>query len=132
MTYQCRVYYEDTDAAGVVYYANYLKFAERARTEAVRVAGLSQHALLDEQGLGFVVTHVEVAFHRSARFDDLLTITTEIRDIGHASLTLAQTFLRADERLVSLQVRLALVNRAGKPVRLKDPLKTLLVHAFTQ
>jgi acyl-CoA thioester hydrolase len=129
-TFSVRVYYEDTDAAGVVYYANYLKFAERARTEALRETGVHQSALLKDEGMGFVVREIHAEYLKPARLDDLLTITSKIHDIGRASLTLAQDIFREKEHLFSLTVRLAVVNGAFAPVRLSDTLKTAIEHAF--
>jgi acyl-CoA thioester hydrolase len=84
------VYWEDTDGGGVVYYANYLKFMERARTEWLRAAGFSQQALAAEQGIVFAVTRVEVDYLRPARLDDELIVTCEPRRTGAASLSFAQ------------------------------------------
>ena len=84
-----RVYYEDTDLAGVVYYANYLKFYERGRTEMVRAIGLDQ-AVLVEQGLAFAVARAEVDYLKSARFNDALDIVTEVERFGRASVTFRQ------------------------------------------
>ena len=85
-TLPVRVYYEDTDAGGVVYYANYLKFCERARTEWLRALGVSQQALIDEQGLAFVVRSVHADYLASARLDDALTIATRVAMLRRASL----------------------------------------------
>ena len=87
-----RVYYEDTDLAGVVYYANYLKFYERGRTEMVRELGVDQ-AVLIEQGLAFAVARAEVDYLKSARFNDALEVVTEVQRFGRASVTFAQ-FIR--------------------------------------
>ncbi|TDQ48147.1 tol-pal system-associated acyl-CoA thioesterase [Permianibacter aggregans] len=84
-----RVYYEDTDLAGVVYYANYLKFYERGRTEMVRAIGLDQ-AMLIEQGLAFAVARAEVDYLKSARFNDALDVVTEVERFGRASVTFKQ------------------------------------------
>lgn len=94
-----RVYWEDTDGGGVVYYANYLKYLERARTEWLRAAGFSQQALATGQGIVFTVTHVEVDYRRPARLDDELIITCEPRRIGAASLSFAQRVHRRTEGL---------------------------------
>lgn len=84
-----RVYYEDTDLAGVVYYANYLKFYERGRTEMVRSIGLDQ-AVLVEQGLAFAVARAEIDYLKSARFNDALDVVTEVQRFGRASVTFSQ------------------------------------------
>jgi acyl-CoA thioester hydrolase len=87
------VYWEDTDAGGIVFYANYLKFFERARTEWLRSLGIEQQRLRDETGGMFVVTDAQLRYHRSARLDDLLLVTATVREAGRASLTIGQTAL---------------------------------------
>lgn len=121
-----RVYYEDTDAVGVVYYANYLKFAERARTEMVRTLGVEQEALRQNHGIVFVVRSCAIDFLRPARLDDLLVVETRVCRVSGARVDLQQEIRRiADpsaltngELLVNLSVRLASLNRTGRPVRL--------------
>ena len=85
-----RIYWEDTDAGGIVFYANYLKFFERARTEWLRALGIEQHALKTEVGGMFVVSETSLKYHRPAQLDDLLTVTAELAQAGRASLTLRQ------------------------------------------
>ncbi|RMD78490.1 MAG: tol-pal system-associated acyl-CoA thioesterase [Gammaproteobacteria bacterium] len=104
-----RVYYEDTDSGGVVYYANYLRFLERARTEWLRALGLEQRALAAEQGVLFAVRRVAVDFLRPARLDDRLEVTAELTRRGRASLELAQEVLRPPEEapLCRAQVQVA-------------------------
>jgi acyl-CoA thioester hydrolase len=95
-----RVYWEDTDAGGIVFYANYLKYFERARTEWLRQLGLGQQALREQTGGMFVVTDVQLKYHRPARLDDLLCVTAQLQHAGRASLTLRQTacWVSADAR----------------------------------
>lgn len=100
-----RVYYEDTDAGGIVYYANYLRFAERGRTELLRTLGLGQQKLRDESGLMFAVRRVEVEYELPARLDDLLEVHTRIARLGGARLDMAQEILRGGTRLVSMIVQ---------------------------
>ncbi|MDP2371246.1 tol-pal system-associated acyl-CoA thioesterase [Rhodoferax sp.] len=88
-----RVYWEDTDAGGIVFYANYLKFFERARTEWLRSLGIGQQALRDRTGGIFVVSHTDVHYHRSARLDDQLLVTVSLVEQGRASLTIRQQVL---------------------------------------
>ena len=88
-----RVYWEDTDAGGIVFYANYLKFMERARTEWLRALGIQQRKLREETGGQFVVSESQLKYHRAARLDDELTVTAELRQIGQASLTIGQRVL---------------------------------------
>lgn len=117
-----RVYYEDTDAGGIVYYANYLKFAERARTEMLRDYDAAHSLLQENHGLTFVVKHCSVNYHYPARLDDLLDIRTSVRKIGGASINLDQRVYHGDRRLVSLDVHLALLNDMMKPSRLPPAL----------
>jgi acyl-CoA thioester hydrolase len=104
-----RVYWEDTDAGGIVYYANYLKFMERARTEWLRALGVEQEALKAEQGLMFVVVHADVSFRKPARYGDSLQVTCTLEERSRASLTFRQHILRGgtQELLVEGLVRIA-------------------------
>lgn len=105
-----RVYYEDTDAGGIVYYANYLKFLERARTEWLREMGTEQDILL-EHSIGFVVKRVEMDNHAPARFNELLCIHTEIVELKRASLVFKQIIISPKNKpLVSASIRVACVN----------------------
>lgn len=90
-----RVYYEDTDSGGVVYYANYLRFMERARTEWLRSFGIEQDQLREQQGIIFAVRHVDVDYLKPARFNDSLEITVAVAEQGRASLTVEQQVLRS-------------------------------------
>lgn len=110
-TLPVRVYYEDTDAGGVVYHATYLAFMERGRTEYVRARGVTQSALRDEAGepLFFVVRHIDVDFLRPGRLDDLLTVETRLAKRGGASVGLSQRVLRGDEVLATALVTVVLV-----------------------
>jgi acyl-CoA thioester hydrolase len=94
-----RIYWEDTDAGGIVFYANYLKFFERARTEWLRALGIEQHALKTEVGGMFVVSETSLKYHRPAQLDDLLTVTAELAEAGRASLTLRQQAWREQNGL---------------------------------
>lgn len=125
-TFHVRVYYEDTDSGGVVYYANYLKFAERARTEALRGAGIAQSALLTEESIAFVVSNLEADFRKPARLDDLLTIATQIKDIGKASIVMHQTIQRDTDILTELTVRIGVVGRDFRPARLPERVRDAL------
>ncbi len=128
-----RVYYEDTDAAGLVYYANYLKFLERGRTEFLRWLGFSQSELAAREGVRFVVSHMQVRFLAPARLDDALVVATELTDIGRASCRFGQAVLREDDEteLVRAQVRVACVDAAGKPVRWPEALaKAMRAHLW--
>ncbi|MGB5259176.1 MAG: tol-pal system-associated acyl-CoA thioesterase [Gammaproteobacteria bacterium] len=108
--WQVRVYYEDTDSGGVVYYANYLRFMERARTEWLRGLGIEQDRLIEEHDILFAVRQVSIDYHAPARFNDLLTVSTGILARSRASLTFGQTVTRAGESghvLCSAQVKVA-------------------------
>jgi acyl-CoA thioester hydrolase len=119
-----RVYYEDTDSGGVVYYANYLKFFERARTEWLRSFGLNQDKLAREEGLIFVVRRALLDFVRPARLDDLLEITVEPLKLAHVYVDLAQEARCGAQGLARAQVRVAcLAQRSFKPVPLPQSLR---------
>lgn len=107
-----RVYYEDTDAAGVVYYANYLKFTERARTEWLRAQGFEQTDLARDHGVAFVVRSAAIEFLVPARFNDSLQVTVELIKVGAGQIELFQRVLRADELLASVAVRVVCVRLA--------------------
>ena len=122
-----RVYYEDTDAGGVVYYANYLKFCERARTEWLRTLGVSQQALIDEQGLGFVVRSVQADYRASARLDDALEVITQVAMLRRASILFEQQLVRGQELLFTARVLLASIDlHRQKPVAIPASLHALL------
>ncbi|HEV3017406.1 MAG TPA: tol-pal system-associated acyl-CoA thioesterase [Burkholderiaceae bacterium] len=122
-----RVYYEDTDAGGVVYYANYLKFFERCRTEWLRELGIDQSALALQQGLQFVVVRIEVKYLAPARLDDELTIEARLAQLGRCSLAFDQVALRLGEALARAQVTVACVDaRRRQPTRLPERLRGLL------
>ncbi|GBQ30347.1 tol-pal system-associated acyl-CoA thioesterase [Gluconacetobacter sacchari] len=113
-----RVYYEDTDAGGVVYHARYLAFAERARTEAIRGLGRSAFSLLEEYGLAFVIHRAAIDYRRPLRLDDVVTVTTRLIELGSASCRLEQDFLLGDTNCAHLDVRLACVRAAdGRAAR---------------
>ena len=114
--YRCRVYFEDTDAAGVVYYANYLKLAERARTEALRDLGVPHAELTGQHGLIFMVRRAKLDYLRPARLDDSLVVTSRPLAIGAASVELRQAFYRegdAGGMLVVAEVQIACVRAAN-------------------
>lgn len=109
--WRVRVYYEDTDSGGVVYYANYLRFMERARTEWMRARGFEQDRLREEYGLLFAVRSAHVDFLLPARFNELLDVSVEVKEVGRASLTFRQDVTRADDArtLCSGTMRIACV-----------------------
>ena len=126
-----RVYYEDTDAGGVVYYANYLKFAERARTEILRQGGFDHGRLEQELGLLIVVRSCAIDFLAPARLDDALEVRSRIANLGGASFMIRQEIFRtdknlADEILAHADVRLVCVDGDMRPVRLPPVLRQAL------
>lgn len=121
-----RVYYEDTDAAGIVYYANYLKFIERARTEMMRAAGIDHSGMRAADGIMFIVRRCTLDYRRPARLDDLLEIHTRIVALKRASLEAEQTVLRDGETLVQADLRLACIKESGAPARFPPDLRSAL------
>jgi acyl-CoA thioester hydrolase len=111
-TWTVRVYYEDTDAGGIVFYANYLKFFERARTEWLRAAGVDQQALIERDGAAFVVKHASIDYHAPARLDDELTLTLRIEKLGRASVQFAQQAWKGELLLVEAQIKVGCVDIA--------------------
>ena len=125
-SFPLRVYYEDTDLAGIVYYANYLKFIERARSEWVRGLGIDQAQLREKQGLVFAVRRVEADYLRPAVFDDLLTVQTTLADHSGARLVLDQAVLRGEETLFTARVTLVCLTAAGTPTRFPAALRSAM------
>jgi len=121
-----RVYYEDTDAAGIVYYANYLKYAERARTEMLRTIGVEQGRLRDEPGMVFVMREGEVKYRRPARLDDALMVETALIELGAASVRMRQVIRRASEEVAWFMAHVACTGLDGKPMRMPAHLRDAL------
>jgi acyl-CoA thioester hydrolase len=120
-TWTVRVYYEDTDAGGIVFYANYLKFFERARTEWLRAAGVSQQELLLQDQAIFVVKHTSVDYHAPAKLDDVLSLTLSIGKLGRASVLFSQQAWRGETLLASASVKVGCVNATTlRPCPLPD------------
>ena len=118
-----RVYWEDTDAGGIVFYANYLKFFERARTEWLRALGHSQQEMVDATGCMFVVQDTHVRYISPARLDDMLVITVDVKERGKASLRIAQQAWCGDRLLAEGEIRIGCVARATmKPTRIPGPI----------
>ena len=115
-----RVYYEDTDAGGVVYHANYLNFMERGRTEALRQLGLSNSGLTRDEDMIFAVTHVDVRYRRPARLDDLLTVRSKLITARGATLQFQQRIYRGETLLVEADITLACISTAGSPKRIPE------------
>ena len=121
-----RVYYEDTDAAGIVYYANYLKFAERGRTEMLRALGVEQDRLRTETGMQFVMREGEVKYRRPARLDDALVVETTLTYLGAASVGMRQVIRRSDEEVARFTANVACTGIDGKPMRMPAQLRDAL------
>ena len=121
-----RVYYEDTDAGGIVYYANYLKFAERGRTEMLRAVGIDHQGLARDHGLAFVVRGCSLDCRRSARLDDLIEVRSRLVELGGASMEADQVIVRDGVELARLQVRLACMNEGGRAARMPRALREAL------
>ncbi len=126
-----RVYYEDTDTGGVVYYANYLKFFERARTEWLRALGVDQRELAARERVLFVVRHADVIYRQPARLDDVIGIVTTAEELGASSIQFHQQARRNGTLLATAGVQICTVHAATfKPVRLPPTLRNLLQKAL--
>lgn len=125
-----RAYYEDTDAGGVVYYANYLKFAERARTEMLRHLGIENPDMQDRHGIAFVVRHIDVEYLNPARLDDLLDVHVNLTKVGGATINGTQVIRLDGVDLVRITIRLGCMKLSGGPGRLpldvRERLKALV------
>ena len=124
-SYLLSVYYEDTDLAGIVYYANYLKFIERARSEMLKEANVNQMDLI-KRGYFFVVTSLKADYLKPAYFEDSLKVITEVTKIKGASIILQQTIFRSEKVLFEASIRLALIDKSGKAARLPANIRQLL------
>jgi len=123
-----RVYWEDTDAAGIVFYANYLKFFERARTEWLRSLGFGQEQLRTDAGIAFVVSETRLRYRRPARLDDLIDVSVAVAHLGQASLEIVQEARRADELLADGTIRIGCVELATfRPCRIPNEIR-LSIH----
>lgn len=123
------VYWEDTDAAGIVYYANYLKFMERARSELVAAAGIDQTALLEADGIVFPVRRCCIDYLQPARLGDSLSVTTRVDRVGGASIDMRQIVSRAGQTLAEAEIRLACIGRDGRPKRIPPEVRQALASA---
>jgi acyl-CoA thioester hydrolase len=125
-----RVYYEDTDLAGIVYYANYLKFIERGRSEWVRSLGIDQTRLKADHGIVFAVRRVEADYLRPARFEDDLQVVTRAQAVTGARIVLEQEVMRGAERLFTAVVTLVCLTDTGTPARLPADVRLRLSPGF--
>ena len=118
--FECEVYYEDTDMGGRVYYANYLKFVERARSKLLANIGIDQRNLLEKDGLYFIVKKISAEYLSPSFFGDKLLVKTHMLDIKKATLILGQKILRKDKTLFVCEVKIALLNSRGKVTKLPN------------
>ena len=124
--YNTKVYYEDTDAGGIVYYANYLKFLERARSEAIYSIGLTNKKLLSDHGTIIIVKSCNIDYKKPAKFEDSLEIISEIKTISKSSFTMDQIIKRNEEIISEAETVLVTINTEGKPIRIPNVLKKFL------
>jgi acyl-CoA thioester hydrolase len=123
-----RIYWEDTDAAGIVFYANYLKFFERARTEWLRSLGFGQEALRTDAGIAFVVSETRLRYRRPARLDDVIDVSVAVAHLGQASLEITQEARRAGELLADGTIRIGCVELGTfRPCRIPNEIR-LSIH----
>lgn len=122
-----RVYYEDTDTGGVVYYANYLKFFERGRTEWLRALGMDQRTLATQEQMMFVVKHADIAYRQPARLDDRIIVRTSVTGLGASTIRFAQQALRGDTLLAHADIQVCTVHALSfKPIRLSTSIRDVL------
>ena len=119
-THKVKVYYEDTDSGGVVYYANYLKFFERARTEALVSLGFSNKKIKEEFGALIIVKSCNIEYKKSAHLEDELSIRSFIKSITKTSFFMNQIITKKDDLIVDAKVHLVFINENGKPIKIPD------------
>jgi len=120
-----RVYYEDTDAGGIMYHGNFINFCERARTEFINERGVSNKAVW-EKGVGMVVRHLEADYQSPAYLEDMLEVSTDVLEVKNSSFILQQTITRGETTLFDMKVVLVCVNHQGRAIRIPDFLKKVL------
>ena len=118
-----RVYYDDTDAGGIVYHANYLKFAERARTEYMRAMGFENSNIRNEHGIIIVVKNIEAEYFSPARLDDFLGVQSRVLSVKNTSFVMEQKTFRGEECIFSMSVVLVCVDGTGRPSKIPEPVK---------
>ena len=124
--YVTKIYYEDTDAGGVVYYANYLKFLERARSEAIYSLGLSNKEILEKEGVIIIVKTCNIEYKKPAKFEDEIEIISHIKEVKNSSFKMRQVIKKKFDIISEADVVLVTVNKKGKPVRIPSKLKKLI------
>tara|TARA_B100001057_G_scaffold185802_1_gene186593 strand:+ start:120 stop:521 length:402 start_codon:yes stop_codon:yes gene_type:complete len=129
-TFKLKVYYEDTDAGGVVYYANYLKFMERARSDALESLGFTNKKLRDENGIYIIVKSCNINYIKSAFLEDILEIKSTIKEITKTSFFMTQKVFKGSEQMTEAEIHLVIIDKKAKPVKipesLNDELKKLV------
>ena len=129
-TFKLKVYYEDTDAGGVVYYANYLKFMERARSDALKSLGFTNKLLIEENGIYIIVKSCNINYIKPALLEDDLEIKSNIKEITKTSFFMLQKVFKGNNQITEAEVHLVTINKKGKPVkipkRLKEELEKLI------
>ncbi len=125
-SFPIRVYYEDTDMAGIVYYANYLKYIERARSDWVKSLGIDQNSMREQDGVVFAVRRVEADYHAPARFDDALQVETRVQTVTGARLVMQQEVTRDGDLLFGATVTIVCINDSGQPARLPANIRLML------
>tara|TARA_Y100000590_G_C15256390_1_gene839514 strand:- start:261 stop:659 length:399 start_codon:yes stop_codon:yes gene_type:complete len=122
-SFAVKVYYEDTDAGGVVYYANYLKFLERARSEAIYSLGHTNSSILEKYGILLIVKSCNIDYKKPAKFEDILEIISEVKSFSKTSFIMSQIILRENKIISSAEVHLVAVDKNGKPSKIPEDLK---------
>ena len=121
-----RVYYEDTDAGGIMYHGRYVNWCERARAEYIRDFGLSFSEISEKDGMMFVVRHIEMDYFKPAKLDDLLRIETSLKEMKNSSFIMNQSIFCQDSMLFSMTVTIVCIDGNGRPVRIPDMVRTKL------
>ena len=121
-----KIYYEDTDSGGVVYYANYLKFLERARTDAITSLDFSNNKLINEYGIYIIVKSCNLNFHKPAKLEDDLNIISKILEVKNVSIKMKQNIFVNNNMIVEAEILLASINKEGKPTKMPEKLKEQL------
>ena len=126
--HRVKVYYEDTDSGGVVYYSNYLKYLERARTEMISTIGLSNNKLLEEYKTLIIVKSCNIEYLKSAKLEDKLQIYSSIESFNKASFVMIQNIKKNDNLIIKAKVKLVTVNKDGKPIKIPSVLKKQFIN----
>ena len=127
-SYKVRVYYQDTDAGGIVYHSKYLDFAERARSELLVEMGVSNKKLIEEEGVAFVLSSASIQYKSPAKLDDVIEVETMVKEMKNASMIMEHRFLVEGQLKVAIEIKLAVINPKDlRPIRMKEDLKNLFM-----